>query len=72
MLYPAINKLTEFVPNRYLMVNVVARRARQIAAQAEEEGEHLAEKPVTMAINEIADGKFNAADMDTTIAEENA
>ena len=30
MLYPAMNKLTEYIPNRYMMVNVVARRARQI------------------------------------------
>ena len=34
MLYPAMNKLTEYIPNRYMMVNVVARRARQIAAEA--------------------------------------
>ena len=26
MLYPAMNKLTEYIPNRYMMVNVVARR----------------------------------------------
>ena len=48
MLYPAINKLTEHVPNRYMMVNVVARRARQIAEEAELKEEHLAEKPVTI------------------------
>ena len=27
MLYPAMNKLTSVVPNRYMLVNVVARRA---------------------------------------------
>ena len=58
MLYPAMNKLTEYIPNRYMMVNVVARRARQIAAEAEANGEHLEEKPVTEAINEVAEGKF--------------
>ena len=57
MLYPAMNKLTEYIPNRYMMVNVVARRARQIA---EANGEHLEEKPVTEAINEVAEGKFVA------------
>ena len=31
MLYPAMNKLTSYIPNRYMLVNVVARRARQIA-----------------------------------------
>ena len=51
MLYPAMNTLTKNVPNRYLLVNVVARRARQIAEDAELEGIHLTEKPVTEAIN---------------------
>ena len=31
MLYPAMNKLTGYIPNRYMLVNVVALRARQIA-----------------------------------------
>ena len=69
MLYPAMNKLTSYVPNRYMLVNVVARRARQIADHAEEIGERLAEKPVTMAIYEVADGKLNTAGMDLTIQE---
>ena len=72
MLYPAMNKLTSYVPNRYMLVNVVARRARQIAADAEETGEHLDEKPVTIAIHEVADGKLDATRMDLTIEEENA
>ena len=65
MLYPAMNKLTANVPNRYLLVNVVARRARQIAEAAEEESYELHDKPVTMAIQEVADGKIcvDAADV---------
>ena len=62
MLYPAMNKLTQYVPNRYMLVNVVARRARQIAEEAEVNGLHLDEKPVTLAIHEVADGKLTAAD----------
>ena len=69
MLYPAMNKLTSYVPNRYMLVNVVARRARQTAENAEEIGEHLDEKPVTMAINEVAEGKLDATRMDLTIEE---
>ncbi len=69
MLYPAMNKLTSYVPNRYMLVNVVARRARQIAEAADETGEHLAEKPVTIAINEVAEGKLDASRMDLTIEE---
>ena len=72
MLYPAMNKLTSYVTNRYMLVNVVARRARQIAETAEETGEHLNEKPVTLAINEVAEGKLDATQMDLTIEEENA
>ena len=72
MLYPEMNKLTSYVPNRYMLVNVVARRARQIAETAEETGEHLNEKPVTLAINEVAEGKLDATQMDLTIEEENA
>lgn len=67
MLYPAMNTLTKNVPNRYLLVNVVARRACQIAEDAEMEGIHLTEKPVTEAINEVADGEITAADIDTHI-----
>ena len=72
MLYPAMNKLTSYVPNRYMLVNVVARRARQISETAEETGEHLNEKPVTLAINEVAEGKLDATQMDLTIEDENA
>lgn len=69
MLYPAMNKLTGYIPNRYMLVDVVARRARQIADEAEETGEHLTEKPVTLAIQEVADGKLDARNMDLTIEE---
>lgn len=69
MLYPAMNKLNSYVPNRYMLVNVVARRARQIALNAEKTGEKLTEKPVTMAINEVADGKLDARNMDLTVRE---
>ena len=67
MLYPAMSLLNKYVENRYLLVNVVARRARQIAEDAEMEGTHLTEKPVTEAINEVADGEITAADIDTHI-----
>ena len=69
MIYPAMDKLKAHIPNRYMLVNVVARRARQIATEAEIQGEHLTEKPVTLAIHEVAEGKFDATTIDTTIAE---
>lgn len=67
MLYPAMSTLNKYVENRYLLVNVVARRARQIAEKADVEGTPLSEKPVTSAINEVAEGKLSTANVDTTI-----
>ena len=59
MLYPPVSELLENVDSRYLLVNVVAHRARQIAAEAEEFQEELPEKPVTLAIWEVADGELS-------------
>ena len=33
MLYPAMNKLTSYIPNRYMLVNVVARMDCQSRGQ---------------------------------------
>ena len=42
-------------------MNVVAHRARQIAVEAEAFQEELPEKPVTLAIQEVADGLLSAS-----------
>ena len=60
MLYPPVAELLKKVDSRYLLVNLVAHRARQIAAEAEAFQEDLPEKPVTMAIEEVADGELSA------------
>ena len=60
MLYPPVADLLRDVESRYLLVNVVAQRARQIASEAEELQEELPEKPVTLAIREVAEGKLTA------------
>ena len=57
MLKPAMNELLDQVPSRYMLVNVVAQRARQIASEAEEEGISLVDKPVSLALREVAEGK---------------
>lgn len=59
MLYPAMGELSARIHNRYMLVNVVARRARQIAEAYEEAHQPLNEKPVTIAITEVADGILN-------------
>ena len=58
MLYPPVADMLKNVDSRYLLVNVVAHRARQIAQEAEILQEDLPEKPVTLAIREVADGKL--------------
>ena len=60
MLYPPVAELLKKVDSRYLLVNLVAHRARQIAAEAEAFQEDLPERPVTMAIEEVADGELSA------------
>ena len=61
MLYPPVSELLKHVDSRYLLVNVVAHRARQIAMEAEELQEDLEDKPVTIAIQEVADGELSAS-----------
>ena len=61
MLYPPVADLLKNVDSRYLLVNVVAHRARQIAAEAEAFQEELPEKPVTLAIREVAAGALSGS-----------
>ena len=60
MLYPPVADMLNYVSSRYLLVNVVAQRARQISEEAETNHIELPEKPVTLAIREVADGKLSA------------
>lgn len=58
MLYPSNAQLLKKIDSRYLLVNVIAKRARDISSKAEDEQIPLDRKPVSMAINEIADGRL--------------
>ena len=60
MLYPPVADMLNNVSSRYLLVNVVAQRARQISSEAMALQEELPEKPVTLAIREVAEGKLTA------------
>ena len=61
MLYPPVADMLKNVDSRYLLVNVVAHRARQIAQEAEVLQEELPEKPVTLAIREVAAGELSGS-----------
>lgn len=56
MLDPPMKQLLKQVPSRYQLVNVVAHQARQIASKAQDEGYPLEEKPVTLALQQVAAG----------------
>ena len=58
MLYPPVAELVDKVGSRYQLVNLVARRARKISLNAEENRESLDKKPVSTAIDEVYSGKL--------------
>lgn len=57
VLYP-MNEMLAHIESRYLLVNMVAHRARKISADAEKEHLSLDEKPVTMALEEVRHGEL--------------
>ena len=64
LLYPPMKDLLKNIPSRYMLVNVVANRARKIPSEAEQSGIPLTEKPVTLAIREVASGALRIDGMD--------
>ena len=52
LLKPAMTDLLKKVNNRYLLVNLTAKRAREIADIAEANEVKLTEKPVTLALDD--------------------
>lgn len=55
---PAVNEILKEGQSYYSLVIALAKRARQIAQDAEEEHIILTEKPVKIAVNELAAGKY--------------
>lgn len=56
MIYNSMTDLINKVSSRYLLVNIVARRAREIQEMAEGADQILERKPVSFAIEEISNG----------------
>lgn len=54
---PTVGQLLTQAQNRYELVIATARRARQIAAGDETKTDVKEDSPVTLAANEIAEGK---------------
>ncbi len=55
---PSVADLQNKTTSYYGVVIGVAKRARQISEKALNEGEIITEKPVTLAVNELARGEF--------------
>lgn len=72
LLYPPIKDLLGQVPSRYMLVNLVASRARKLSSESEASGEPLEEKAVSLAIQEVADGTLTVekAEAELEAAEE--
>ena len=58
MLYPPVADLVEKAGSRYQLVNLIARRARNISVESEQSGEPLDQKPVSQAVEEVYAGKL--------------
>ncbi len=50
--------------SRYSLVVAVAKRSRDIADEAKEEGEILVEKPVSLAVEDFLDDKYSIRESD--------
>ena len=57
MVKPSVTDLLQLVDNRYLLVIATAKRARQIASGAPVLTKAKEDSAVTLAANEIAEGK---------------
>ena len=58
MLYPPVADLVAKIGSRYQLINLVARRARVLAMEAEENQLQTDKKPVSEAIDEVYTGKL--------------
>lgn len=62
MFNPDLRKVLANNTSRYSLVTAVAKRAREISSEAQENGEILDEKPVSIALDEIINGKFEVVE----------
>ncbi len=56
MIYPSLDELLKHADNRFMLVILAAKRARQIIEERQADDE-CSTKPVTIAFEEIINGK---------------
>jgi DNA-directed RNA polymerase subunit omega len=64
MFNPDLRKVLANNTSRYSLVTAIAKRARDISSEAQENGEILNEKPVSIALDEIINGKYELVETD--------
>lgn len=62
MFNPDLRNVLKNHTSRYSLVTAIAKRAREISADAQENGEILDEKPVSIALDEIITGEFEVVE----------
>ncbi|MGN0554760.1 MAG: DNA-directed RNA polymerase subunit omega [Candidatus Fimenecus sp.] len=58
MFNPDLSNVLKNHLSRYSLVTATAKRAREISDEALENGEIIVEKPVSLALDEIVQGKY--------------
>ena len=61
MIYPSIDKLLNQVGSKYLLVNVISKRAHEIEETNHlqlKENEYVSKKPIGRALEEVAKDKI--------------
>ncbi|HIS05093.1 MAG TPA: DNA-directed RNA polymerase subunit omega [Candidatus Fimenecus stercoravium] len=58
MFNPDLKNVLKDHVSRYSLVTATAKLAREISDQALEDGEIMTEKPVSLALDELVEGKY--------------
>ncbi len=62
MFNPDLRNVLKNHTSRYSLVTAIAKRAREISIDAQENDEILNDKPVSIALDEIISGKFEVVE----------
>lgn len=58
MFNPDLSPILKDHLSRYSLVTAAAKRAREISQKAEDDGEILIEKPISLALDDFLSGKY--------------
>ncbi len=62
MFNPDLRNVLKNHTSRYSLVTAIAKRAREISTEAQDNEEILNDKPVSIALDEIINGKFEVVE----------